>query len=227
MSKLLMMKHMMSYMSNICDLLKIIWHIPGTYHYAFLQFLIPAISALAGLFGNRPSTQQQSGYQDLSQTGQSATTSGSAQNTSQNTQQQQNESQRGSSTSQTSGTTSQTGTTSQAGTTSQTGATAGTAAPILLPEAQTLLSQLTQGYSNLLQNPADLGGYETQGLNAINQASNARDAALNNLLAARGIRGTGAGSVLAKGIAQRYSDVGNFEANLPLIRQQMTQQNLQ
>jgi hypothetical protein len=109
----------------------------------------------------------------------------------------------------------------QTGTTTAAGATT----PLLGPEAQALLTQLTGKYMGLTA--PNLTGYGAMQTANINQAADAQRNALNSALAARGLATSPVAATAQAGIEQnRLNQVTAMQQQLPLLQHQMNLQNL-
>lgn len=125
---------------------------------------------------------------------------------------------------QTNGTTTQSGTSSQSG--SSTNNSRSSFLPLFTREATDLLTAITGQYLGNLGGP-DMGGYRQQGIDQINNASNIQDTATQNALAARGLTYSPVNGILAgQGQANRLNQVNDFTAKIPLIADQLRNQNL-
>lgn len=107
----------------------------------------------------------------------------------------------------------------------QTGATTGTTAPNLSPQAQALISNLTQKYMTLA--PPSMTGYGAQQTSNINQAADTQEQAINALMASRGLSTSPVAATAQAGIEQnRLNQVTSMLQQLPILQQQMNLQNL-
>lgn len=103
--------------------------------------------------------------------------------------------------------------------------TAGTTRYDLDPQTQQFLNEIMGRYRQGL-NP-DLRGYEAQGLQNINRGADLQQQALSNIMATRGlsrspVAGAGAGNI----DNQRFAQSTQFRNSLPLLQNQMQQENL-
>jgi hypothetical protein len=99
--------------------------------------------------------------------------------------------------------------------------------PTLPADAQSLQDLITQIYRQRLQQglPA---GYQQQGIAGINSAYAGAATNENAALTARGLASSPvAGAVTSKLNTARAGDIGTFNANLPLVQQNLQLENLQ
>lgn len=100
--------------------------------------------------------------------------------------------------------------------------------PTLSPTAQSLQDYITQLLQQRLKNGSLPPGFQTQGINAINAGYAGASTNENAALTARGLATSPvAGAVTTKLNAARGSDIGTFNASLPLIQRQLQLQDIQ
>ena len=107
----------------------------------------------------------------------------------------------------------------------QTGSQTGTTTPNLDPRASGLYDQLLNHYQSLLGNQ-DLSGYQAGAIGDINQTSDIKRKAMEQMLAARGIQGPAAANTLGNVENQRFSNITQLNQQLPLLQSQLSQQAL-
>lgn len=169
------------------------------------------LGGLAGAFGNKPQTTTNKG--SWSQSGTSATDTSQSQHANENT------STSGYSNTNSTGQTNTAGQTSTAGTSSS--------APVFREGGIPLLDALTQQYLTQAGMNPDLSAYTTAGINQINNNSALRGNSIRTSLASRGL-GYSNPSAFAD-IAnqnQRSSDVNQFQAQIPVLANQIVNSNL-
>ena len=95
------------------------------------------------------------------------------------------------------------------------------------PTTEGLRQQLIQAQQANLNKDIDLSGYQSQGLQTINQGYDAANKALQQTLASRGLTYSPvAGSSTAALGTQRIGAGINFQNQIPLLQQQLYQQKL-
>lgn len=100
--------------------------------------------------------------------------------------------------------------------------------PTYDPAAEGLRQQLIQAQQANLGKDIDLSGYQSQGLQTINQGYDAANKALQQTLSARGLTYSPmAGSASAALGTQRIGAGIQFQNQIPLLAQQLYQQKLQ
>lgn len=100
--------------------------------------------------------------------------------------------------------------------------------PTYDPAAESLRQQLIASQQANLGKDIDLSGYQSQGLQTINQGYDAANQALQQTLASRGLTYSPiAGSSTAALGTQRIGAGINFQNQIPLLAQQLYQQKLQ
>jgi hypothetical protein len=143
---------------------------PILFGIAFLPFIGPAISALAGLFGGRKQKQEAFNEQDSSQV----------------------------------------------------------TSPELSYNQRVLSDAMTRALIDRLYKDIDLSGYTSGGLQTINQASDARNKIISNILAARGLSFSPAAATqqtLAENA--RLADASSFLNTIPLLSRQLQTENIE
>lgn len=119
-------------------------------------------------------------------------------------------------------------TTTSSGTTSTNAQGNFNSAPVFDPQTDALRQQIIKSLMGNLNEDVDLKGYESQGLQTINQGSEAAKTALQQTLASRGLTYSPmAGAATANLETQRIGQGVNFQNQLPLLKQQLYQQKLQ
>ena len=125
------------------------------------------------------------------------------------------------------GTTDQT--TNQSGTTTQTGTQdyKDTSMPQYTPEMARIMDYLMSTMRNRLQSSTDLSGYQTQGLQNINQGADLKRRVMENMLASRGLS---ASPTTANSISRiesgRIGDQMSFLNQIPLLQRQLQGEDL-
>ncbi len=100
--------------------------------------------------------------------------------------------------------------------------------PTLPANAQGLQDQITALYMNRLKNGSLPPGYQQTGIAGINQAYAGAQTNENAQLTARGLASSPvAGAVTSKLQTARAGAIGSFNANLPLVQQNLELENLQ
>lgn len=100
--------------------------------------------------------------------------------------------------------------------------------PTYDPATEGLRQQLIQAQQSNLGKDIDLSGYQSQGLQTINQGYDAANKALQQTLSARGLTYSPmAGSASAALGTQRIGAGIQFQNQIPLLAQQLYQQKLQ
>lgn len=95
----------------------------------------------------------------------------------------------------------------------------------LSPLQQQLVDTFTKGAMDLNSSAADLSGYRNQGLQNINDASDAQNTVLRNTLAARGLSfSPAAGNAEMMGQQNRLNQQSSFLQGLPLLQRQLQTQ---
>lgn len=128
----------------------------------------------------------------------------------------------------TSGTISNTGSTSNTSSGEFNTANQNTTTPNLTPLQQSLIKQFTGTAQNLNTQAADLSGYKAQGLQDINDTSNAANQILARNLASRGLSFSPAATTAQT--QQQLAEAGQrsqFLNSIPLLQRQLQQQSLQ
>lgn len=95
------------------------------------------------------------------------------------------------------------------------------------PQQQALMTQLMQQYQNQI-NGTDLSGYQSAGIQNINQTSDAQSQAIQNMLSQRGLSFSPAAATSLT--AQKVGQAGQqsqFLNSIPLLKYQMQSQALQ
>jgi hypothetical protein len=97
----------------------------------------------------------------------------------------------------------------------------------MAPEYGPLQQLMIQRATDKLRNPTGLpAGYETGGINAINDTFDTGQQTLENTLSARGLsRSPIGGTPLARMQGNRLSSISNFRTNLPLVQRQLQQED--
>lgn len=90
-----------------------------------------------------------------------------------------------------------------------------------------LRDQIVQAYMSQIQNPMDFSGYAASGISNINKNAQAAKKKTAESLSARGISGPALDFALTRVDNQRFSDVTNFQNELPLMKQNLQNQILQ
>lgn len=99
--------------------------------------------------------------------------------------------------------------------------------PNLSPEHQALINSLMAKYGQLTNKPVDMSGYATQQTQGFNRNSTLQKQAADNIMAARGVSGSPAAAVTDTNIdAQRMAQINNMQMGIPVLQNQMMQQNL-
>lgn len=100
--------------------------------------------------------------------------------------------------------------------------------PNLSPEHQALINNLISKYSALTNKPVDMSGYQTQQTQNINRNSNLSKQAVDSVMAARGLTTSPVSGTSDANIeASRVSQINNMAQGIPLLQNQMENQNLQ
>jgi len=110
----------------------------------------------------------------------------------------------------------------------QTGSQTSSTTPIENPDYQELIQKIIgMGLDKAGGGTGDyLKGYEAQGMDQINRTHDAIAGNLENMLTGRGLSTSPiAGQVDIQRELARGSDIGNFQANLPLVGRQLEQQD--
>lgn len=195
-----------------------------------MGWVVPAIlagTAAAGALTNRPSQQNTRGRQVAGGTTQN-TSDTTATQTGRNITAGRNQTTGNIETTGTNITAgSQTGQTSNIG--QQVGTTTGTSSllPQFAPEAQPLLSELTQRYLQLAQNSPNEAAIAARGIREVNAGAELRKKALANILASRGLSTSPAGvAAEIAGESSRVSDAVGVRSDAPFQAQQLLAQNL-
>ena len=99
--------------------------------------------------------------------------------------------------------------------------------PNLTPLQQSLITQFTQGASNLYNQSTNLQPYEASGMEQINQGSDAASKAMAANLASRGLTfSPAAGNAQTAATLARTGQQAQFANSIPLLGRQMQQQSL-
>lgn len=100
--------------------------------------------------------------------------------------------------------------------------------PNLSPLQQSLISSFTKNASDLYNQSTNLKPYESSGLEAINQGSDAASKAMAANLASRGLSFSPAGATAQnQGTLARIGQQTQFENSIPLLQRQLQTQSLQ
>lgn len=100
--------------------------------------------------------------------------------------------------------------------------------PTLTPEHQQLINSLIGKYGELLRKPFDTTGYQTLQTQGINNNSTLQKQAVDNIMASRGLASSPVAATSDANIeAGRISQINSMAQNIPMLQQQMQQQNLQ
>lgn len=100
--------------------------------------------------------------------------------------------------------------------------------PNLTPLQKALIGQFTQGASNLYSQSTNLQPYEAQGMEQINQGSNAAQKAMSANLASRGLSFSPTGATAQnQATLARVGQQTQFANSIPLLQRQLQQQSLQ
>jgi len=103
-----------------------------------------------------------------------------------------------------------------------------TTAPTVAPEYKGLQGQVLDMIQRRLSTPVDLHGYEANGLGVINRAYGAQKQTSDNNLSARGLSTSPvAANVDATRSIAEAGDAATFRNSVPLLAQQIEQQNLE
>lgn len=95
-------------------------------------------------------------------------------------------------------------------------------------KSQSLQDLLINHYLDQLQSQDDyFSGYQNEGLSNINKSTDAASRSIQNILAARGIRGGAAGSALATPLVSGMQQKASFLNSIPQLRDQRNQSILQ
>ena len=117
---------------------------------------------------------------------------------------------------------------SQQGSYQNQGYTTGSTTPNLSPTQQSMLASIMAGTQNQLKNATNLTGYTQQGLENINQGSQAASQAMAANLAGRGLSFSPAASTAQNQNTLNRIGQGNiFLSQVPLLQTQLQQQALQ
>ena len=99
--------------------------------------------------------------------------------------------------------------------------------PDLDPASQSYLDLIRNRYIESLNQDPDLSGYEATGVQNINRAGDLRSRALSNILTARGLNYSPMGAAALGNVeSNRFSDVVNFENQIPLLRDALMRERL-
>lgn len=120
------------------------------------------------------------------------------------------------------------GTQTTSGTQNVTGSTSGSSTPNLSPMQQNLASLFSNKAIDFANSAPDLTGYTQGGIENINQANAGSQAAMHNLLAARGLSFSPAYATAAQiGDQNRQSQITQFLSQIPLLQRSLQQQGIQ
>lgn len=98
--------------------------------------------------------------------------------------------------------------------------------PVLSAQAQNFLNQLQGQYTNLLNNPNNLSGYQATQANSINGNAQLASQASNQMLAARGLSTSPVAAAVSNTNNQnRVGQLNSLSQSIPLLQEQMQQQN--
>lgn len=121
-----------------------------------------------------------------------------------------------------------TSTQTNTGTINDTGSGTQTTTPTFTPKQQQLSDQLVSGYESSLNEDPNLSGYQAQGQAQINAGSDAREKAVKNILASRGLSfSPNAGAVLGQAKNAGITQGVDFANSIPMLAQQLKLQKLQ
>lgn len=94
--------------------------------------------------------------------------------------------------------------------------------PVYTPEMQTILNAILAQYQNRIKTGTDLSGYQTSGLQNINQAADLKRRVMDNMMASRGLSSSPtAGSALGRIESGRIGEQVNFLNQIPLLQRQL------
>ena len=94
------------------------------------------------------------------------------------------------------------------------------------PQQQQLMQQLMEQYQNQI-NGTDLSGYQSQGIQSINQTGDAQTQAINNMLAQRGLLNSpSAATSLTQERIGQAGQQSQFLNSIPLLKYQLQSQAL-
>lgn len=121
-----------------------------------------------------------------------------------------------------------TGTQTQTGTIGDTSSGTTSSTPTFTPQQQQLSDQLTSGYQSSLNEDPNLTGYQATGQAQINSGNDARQKAISNIMASRGLSySPAAGAALGAAKGQGISQSVDFANSIPMLAQQLKLQKLQ